>query len=357
MRWALLNALALVALVAPGAAAGAAGPFAHTLMPGATGADVHILQSWLTAVGIPTATDGDFGPGTRASVARFQTAAHLGPVTGTAGMATAVTLEAWVRARDSLAAGGHPAPTPFTRTLRSGDRGSDVRTLQGWLAAVGIPTSADGIYGSGTAASVSRFQGGDRLTPVTGTAGVVTTSTLQAWVRAGEKLAAGAADGPPAPPPITIPPSDFAHWVFPLTPATLVLPPSTWTPDQGVDISTVGGACGARVLELAVASGTIVLEGVAGFGPATPVLELDSGPLAGRYVYYGHAQDALVPVGTHVSAGEPIAEVGCGIVGISSGPHLELGISAPGGPPCCPGIGQTAGSLETALRALYAHAG
>jgi murein DD-endopeptidase MepM/ murein hydrolase activator NlpD len=166
---------------------------------------------------------------------------------------------------------------------------------------------------------------------------------------------------PPAPAPAAPPftgspyPISARGWVFPLYPLSHAAPASWWSLDEGVDLGGNANQCGPHLLELAVASGTIVAEGLGGFGSWAPVLLVDSGPDAGRYVYYGHAAPDLVGVGTHVSPGQPIAEVGCGSVGISSAPHLEIGLLPLGAsnPEDLPAVGQTSKESMANLRSAY----
>jgi peptidoglycan hydrolase-like protein with peptidoglycan-binding domain len=54
----------------------------RTLRPGMHGHDVRVLQSYLTVAGYSTSIDGDFGPGTKANVVRFETAHQLAPANG-----------------------------------------------------------------------------------------------------------------------------------------------------------------------------------------------------------------------------------------------------------------------------------
>ncbi|HWE12484.1 MAG TPA: peptidoglycan-binding protein [Solirubrobacteraceae bacterium] len=233
----------------------------------------------------------------------------------------------------------------FARTLRRGQHGADVRTLQTWLSDVGFNVPATGYFGPITKRAVKRFQLAKHLSPASGAVGNRTAATLLADVKSSAKVSA-----------VALSPATSGGLTFPLRPLQSVLAPSAWTLDQGIDIGTVNNACGFQVTEVAMAAGTIVQEGVNGFGPDAPILQVSSGAYQGRYIYYGHAAPALVPVGAQVSEGQPIAELGCGKVGISDAPHIEIGISAPGGPPCCPAYQETSPGWYDVVLGLYQQA-
>jgi len=246
-------------------------------------------------------------------------------------------------AGESPQAIAHSASTLARQSLRLGSRGTHVRTLQDLLNKAGYTVLISGRFDRATYRKLRRFQKTHRLR-VSGTLNAATATQLG--------VAASAALSHRA--KTLTPTSANAGWVFPLSPIRSVESPRSWSQDQGVDLGGASGQCGPQLVELAVASGTIVQLGISGFGPHAPVLQLDSGPDAGRFVYYGHAAPALVSVGQHVQAGQPVAEVGCGIVGISSTPHLEIGISEAGSRVhCCPSRGAT--SAETLQQLTFAY--
>jgi murein DD-endopeptidase MepM/ murein hydrolase activator NlpD len=152
--------------------------------------------------------------------------------------------------------------------------------------------------------------------------------------------AGGSSGSAPAPAP-----SSSGGFSFPL-PTSAASPSGTWSLDDGVDISAPGGTP-----EYAVCSGTVVLHGIGGFGPSAPVIHCDSSLSGYGYVYYGHAGPGnWVPVGAHVSQGQVISQVGYGDVGISTGPHLEIGFADSSGAPVGP---SSAPAMAALLHSAY----
>lgn len=216
--------------------------------------------------------------------------------------------------------------------------------------------------GGGAQAADAASSGGTPViapTPTTPSATASAGATTTGGGASTTDTTGGTGQAPSAPPFAGSPyPMAANGWVFPLYPLMHVAPTRSWTLDQGVDLGGNANQCGTHLEELAVASGTIVDEGLGGFGHWAPVLLVESGPDAGRYVYYGHASPDLVPVGAHVSAGQPIADVGCGIVGISSAPHLELGMLPAGAadPLEMPALGETSHESLANLKTTYSTA-
>jgi hypothetical protein len=174
----------------------------------------------------------------------------------------------------------------------------------------------------------------------------------------------GGTPAPPATPPVGTP-APPGSVVFPFPAKVSVVPPSSWSKDQGVDISTGGSACGKDAPEVAMADGVIVGRGISGFGPDAPILHITDGSLKDRYIYYGHAGDAQnsngagrppnTNVGDKVTVGQTITYTGCGIVGLSSGPHLEIGIWPQGSSPSnsFPAMNQTSDEMMQILLTAY----
>jgi murein DD-endopeptidase MepM/ murein hydrolase activator NlpD len=229
---------------------------------------------------------------------------------------------------------------------------------------VGMVVAVAVTLGGGAQAADAASSGGTSVSPPTPTAPSATpsagaTTTSGATTTDTTTGGTGQAPAASAPPSAGSPyPMAANGWVFPLYPLMHVAPTRSWSLDQGVDLGGNANQCGTHLQELAVASGTIVDEGLGGFGHWAPVLLVEGGPDAGRYVYYGHASPDLVPVGAHVSAGQPIADVGCGIVGISSAPHLELGMLPSGAtdPLEMPAFGETSHESLANLKTAYSTA-
>jgi hypothetical protein len=148
----------------------------------------------------------------------------------------------------------------------------------------------------------------------------------------------GSATAPAASGPVT----SAGGFVFSL-PKCAAAPPGDWSPDQGVDISAPGRSPRVR--------GPLRHDRAARhrrLRTLGPLLHCDGSIDGYDYVYYyGHAGLLnQLPIGTHVGAGQIVSSVGPGIVGISIGPHLEIGFAESSG-------SQTAGTMLSLLQAAY----
>jgi murein DD-endopeptidase MepM/ murein hydrolase activator NlpD len=224
--------------------------------------------------------------------------------------ATSVSYWSWETASQSVFDAMQSAPQFSLPATPAPMSANQVRNWQALLSGLGFPAPATGQWDVPTTAAIKTYQQAAAI-PVTRTVDFATRITMLT---------------PFAPPlPAALLASSLAVPGGVVGPGGAALPlPLQYlkggSVDQGVDYSAPGGTP-----LYAMGTGTIIQEGIGGFGPNAPVLQITSGPLAGRTVYYGHAGPDLVPVGAHVVQGQQISIVGYGIVGISTGPHLEIG--------------------------------
>jgi peptidoglycan hydrolase-like protein with peptidoglycan-binding domain len=89
--------------------------------------------------------------------------------------------------RPGISESNKSSSSVFTRTLRKGQSGTDIHTLQSWLSDVGYRVPATGYFGSATKSAVRSFQRVHRLYPASGSVGRRTASALLAAVHATSK--------------------------------------------------------------------------------------------------------------------------------------------------------------------------
>lgn len=139
---------------------------------GARGAAVTHLQSQLNSHGASIAADGVFGSATLRAVKNHQSSAGLG-VDGVVGPKTWNSLTG--------AASAPSAPSTSQPTLRSGDRGGAVSSLQQQLNAAGASLRVDGVFGGSTLSAVRSLQSSAGLR-ADGVAGAKTWNALSSGV-------------------------------------------------------------------------------------------------------------------------------------------------------------------------------
>ena len=104
-------------------------------------------------------------------------------------------------------------------------------------------------------------------------------------------------------------------------------------------------------------SGTIVQEGIDGFGPDAPILKVASGQYRAATSTTATPRRRWSRSARTSPPASRSPRSAAATVGISSGPHIEIGISDPGGPPCCPGGRRPRQHDADILLGLYRKAG
>ena len=201
-------------------------PGYDTLRPGDNNDAVALMQERLIVLNYMSGTaDGNYGNTTKAAVRAFQKANSL-TVDGTAGQQTLSVLysEQAIAAPEATAtpkATATPAPDSETAssTLRKGDKGDSVKSLQSRLIELGYLTGkADGVYGTKTYEAVIAFQQANKLS-ADGVAGAKTQTKLNSSsavpTGSGVTPAPTATPVPTAPPVTTKPKASqviYANW-------------------------------------------------------------------------------------------------------------------------------------------------
>ncbi|GHU72475.1 hypothetical protein AGMMS49992_08510 [Clostridia bacterium] len=181
---ALLAMLLLISIVGSGSATVSVGTastyslvLTRTLSQGSTGSDVRALQTVLKQLGYLTGSvDGIFGPKTKAAVEGFQRKNGL----TVNGQVTNATFQRMISnsAIPNTGSGSGGSTIVISRTLKYGDSGSDVLSMQQALKALGYYSGPlSGNFQDQTLAAVRLFQNRNGLT-VDGLAGRITLTLL-----------------------------------------------------------------------------------------------------------------------------------------------------------------------------------
>lgn len=178
---------------------GASATISRSLRKGSSGSDVLAVQTKLKELGYYSGSlDSDFGNGTLAAVILFQSRNGL-KQDGVVGSSTFGKLFS-SSAVSAASSSGTPTATaePSSASLRYGDSGSAVKTMQQALKNLGYSVSADGVYGVITQTAVIAFQRKNGLT-ADGVAGTKTLEKLYSGSAVAYATAAPSATNTPAP--------------------------------------------------------------------------------------------------------------------------------------------------------------